>query len=153
MADGIRLDDITDDQLEQLYAERDRLRIEVDHLYVTANPRTCLWPGCRRQYDALSWASGNPTRPEWSGRGWRIAKGLLPGGDRVCPDHGDLVTAHMTHSTRDNDGRLSGICACGWSASARRWHRVTRALWEEHLLDVADEAALPARDTQEPDHG
>lgn len=146
-------DSITDDALDALYAERDHARRELAHLTVTVSLRTCLMPGCLRQYDSIAWMTGEPPgRPEWSGKGWRIHRGLLPGGDYACPDHAPLVTAHMTHSARDEAGVLTVVCRCGWQATARRWHRVARALWEEHLLTVADEAAaLPAdQPTEEP---
>jgi hypothetical protein len=33
--------------------------------------RTCLVPGCLRQYDAITTMTGEtPPRPEWSGKGW-----------------------------------------------------------------------------------
>ncbi|RKN61890.1 hypothetical protein D7231_31970 [Streptomyces klenkii] len=123
---------ITDDVLTALYDERDRLRAEA-----RINLRDCLMPGCRRQFDVGARLEGKaPARPEWSGDGWRLFSGLLPGPDYGCPDHADLITAHVTHTARAHDGALHVVCACRWSATGRRWHGAARGLWEEHLLAV-----------------
>lgn len=123
--------EITDDQLDRLYAELDALR-------TAPVLRTCLLPGCLMQVDVAAHLAGRaPARPEWAADGWRLFTGrLLPGPDYACPTHVGTVAAHTVHWTQDAVHGLVSVCACGWQSTGRRWHGAARALWEEHLLAV-----------------
>jgi hypothetical protein len=96
--------------------------------------RTCLVPGCLRQYDAMSCMAGKtPPRPEWSGEGWRKVTRGVANGD-LCPDHVAIVTTHLPRTIDLPNGRWTVHCACGWMPAPQTWHGLLRALWEQHLL-------------------
>ncbi|MFG2970837.1 hypothetical protein ACGFZS_46970 [Streptomyces sp. NPDC048288] len=107
--------------------------------------RTCLVPGCMRQYDAVSCLNGDqPPRPEWDGRGWAtLGSGtIFPAGGHICPDHRQLVTDHLPRRLKLPNDRWGVECACGWTTTPQTWHGVLRALWEQHLL--TEDGKLPA---------
>jgi hypothetical protein len=141
------LTDLTADQLEALYDRIDKL----------ANPpalRTCLVPGCLKQYDAISCMTGDtPPRPEWSGKGWHTlgSGSIFPAGGHICPDHVQLVTDHMPRRLQLPSGRWSVDCACGWTPTPQRWHGVLAAMWEQHVLTVTGKLPEPAPQT-DPEH-
>lgn len=142
----IPLADLTEDQLEALY-------VHIDSLTNTPVLRTCLVPGCLRQFDAMATMAGSPMRPEWSGQGWCTlgAGSIFPAGGHICPDHKDLVTSHWPRRLKLPSGRWSVACPCGWSPVPQRWHRLVAALWEQHLLTEA--GALPAAPpVTDPEH-
>lgn len=143
----VSLADLTPDQLEALYAR-------VDVLTIQACLRTCMVPGCLRQYDSLSCMAGEtPARPEWSGKGWAtLGSGtIFPAGGHICPDHRELVTAHVPRRLKLPNDRWSFDCACGWTPAPQRWHGVLRALWEEHLLTELGKLP-PAPPIPDPEH-
>lgn len=142
----ISLADLTEDQLEALY-------VHIDSLTNTPVLRTCLVPGCLRQFDAMATMAGSPMRPEWSGEGWCTlgAGSIFPAGGHICPDHRDLVTSHWPRRLELPSGRWSVACPCGWSPVPQRWHRLVAALWEQHLL--TETGALPAAPpVTDPEH-
>ncbi|MFD9249590.1 hypothetical protein [Streptomyces bottropensis] len=107
--------------------------------------RTCLVPGCLRQYDAVTTMTGKETpRPEWSGKGWHtLGSGtIFPAGGHICPDHVAVVTAHLPRRVKLPNDRWTVDCACGWMPTPQTWHGVLRALWEQHLLQAL--GTLPA---------
>ncbi|MEU9703035.1 hypothetical protein [Streptomyces sp. NPDC047981] len=116
--------------------------------------RTCLFPGCIKQYDAISHMDGRePPRPEWSGAGWHILKtnSVFTDGGHLCPAHVPIVTTHLPKLVKTLSGRYTVDCACGWMPPAQRWHRVAAVLWQEHLLTANGDlpAAPPLTD---PEH-
>lgn len=116
--------------------------------------RTCLVPGCIRQFDMLSCLAGEPPpRESWSGEGWSsVGVGtILAAGGFVCPEHKELVIAHRPQRTELPHGRWTVQCACGWAPAPRRWHGVLRSLWEEHLL-TAMGSLPPEPPLPDPDH-
>ncbi|MDX2986419.1 hypothetical protein [Streptomyces caniscabiei] len=116
--------------------------------------RTCLVPGCHRQFDMLSCLAGDPPpRESWSGEGWSsVSVGtIVAGGGFICPDHRDLVTAHIPTRVKLPHGRWTVQCACGWTPAPRRWHGVLRSLWEEHLLTAMGNLD-PEPPLTDPDH-
>lgn len=120
--------EITDDQLDRLYAELDELR-------TAPLLRTCLYPTCLRQMDiGAALAGRTPTRPEWCAVGWHtVQRGVATG--HVCPSHTSAVTAHAgTWRTDLPDGQGEALCGCGWRSGVHRWQGALRGLWEEHLL-------------------
>ncbi|MGW2986438.1 hypothetical protein [Streptomyces goshikiensis] len=142
----IPLATLTEDQLESLYAH-------IDSLTNTPVLRTCLVPGCLRQFDAMATMAGSPMRPEWSGEGWCTlgAGSIFPAGGHICPDHKDLVASHWPRRLELPSGRWSVACPCGWSPVPQRWHRLVAALWEQHLL--TETGALPAAPpVTDPEH-
>jgi hypothetical protein len=120
---------------------------DVVHEALLSQPalRTCLVPGCLRQYDAVTTMTGEtPPRPEWSGKGWATlgSGSIFPAGGHICPDHRQLVTDHFPRRLKLPSDRWSVDCACGWTPAPQTWHGVLRALWEQHLLTV--DGKLPA---------
>jgi hypothetical protein len=116
--------------------------------------RTCLVPGCMRQFDAMSCMAGDPPpRPEWSGTGWAtLSSGsIFPAGGHICPDHKTLITDHMPRRMQLPHGRWGVDCACGWAPPPRRWHGVLRSLWEEHILTVTEKLP-PEPPLTDPEH-
>lgn len=116
--------------------------------------RTCLVPGCLRQYDAITTMTGEtPPRPEWSGKGWATlgSGSIFPAGGHICPDHKPLVTDHFPRRLKLPSDRWSVDCACGWTPAPQTWHGVLRALWEQHLLTV-DGKLPPAPPLTDPEH-
>ncbi|GAA3153418.1 hypothetical protein ACFQ0X_43855 [Streptomyces rectiviolaceus] len=108
--------------------------------------RTCLVPGCLRQYDALSCMNGAaPPRPEWSGEGWAtLGSGtIFPAGGHLCPDHKQLVTDHLPRRVKLPNDRWTVDCACGWMPAPQTWHGLLRALWEQHLLTTTGQLPTP----------
>lgn len=103
---------------------------------------TCITPTCLRQFDMNARMSGrSPARPEWSGNNWRQLRGsaIHPADGYVCPDHADLLIAHMARRIEPyTRGRINVRCTCGqWSTSGLgiTWHGAARGLWEQHLLE------------------
>lgn len=136
MSRRISINDLNSDQLDQLYDELDAYRN-------APVLRNCLMPGCLRQYDARAALCGEtPARPSWSAKGWHtLGTGtVLPAGGHICPDHADLIAAHMPRRTEPPwPGRIDVHCSCGdWASGGWRWHGAARGLWEEHLLNVAE---------------
>ncbi|MCW7991037.1 hypothetical protein XF35_38945 [Streptomyces platensis subsp. clarensis] len=116
--------------------------------------RTCLFPGCIRQYDAISWMNGTPPpRPTWSGAGWHILKtsSIFTDGGHLCPDHVDIVTTHLPRLVTTPSGRYTVDCACGWTPAPKRSHRLVTALWQEHLLEAQGDLP-PAPPLTDPEH-
>lgn len=138
---------LTEDQLEALYNQ-------VDAYARIAARRTCLVPGCLKQYDALAAMTGEPpSSPELSSTGWKtLGMGsIFPAGGHICPTHVDIVTAHLPRRIQTPSGRWSVDCACSWSPLPHRWHRLVAALWEEHLLtELGDLPAAPP--LTDPEH-
>lgn len=109
--------------------------------------RTCLYPGCLRQYDGMVMAGRPPARPEWSSEGWRqITRGPAPGG--ICPDHVDIVTAHLPSTVDVPNGRWMVACVCGWMSRPQTYGGLLRPLWEEHVLTVTGTLAAPPAVTE-----
>lgn len=135
MTEDPTLATLTEEQLADLLAEARAFRNQ-------PSLRTCLVPGCLRQYDAMSCMAGKtPSRPEWSGEGWRkVPRG--PANGDLCPDHVDIVTAHLPRRVELPHGRWTVDCACGWMPAPQTWHGLLRALWEQHLL--TEMGILPA---------
>lgn len=104
--------------------------------------RTCLYPGCIRQYDAMAAMSGRkPANPSWSGTGWKtVPRG--PASGALCPDHVDIVTAHLPRTVDIPNGRWMAACVCGWTSRPQTYGGLLKPLWEEHLLIAA--GTLPA---------
>jgi hypothetical protein len=133
---------LTEDQLADLYSELNLLR-------VSSALRTCLFPTCMRQYDVISCMKGDPPpRPEWSGDGWRtLGSAALSGGGHICPEHVDIVTAHIARPVELPNGRWMVACACDWMSRPQTYGGLLRPLWEEHILTAA--GTLPAPQTPE----
>lgn len=112
-----------------------------DQLENTPILRYCLVPGCRAEFDFAAAVDGRRSlRPEWSGEGWqRIRAGVPLASGYACPDHADLVVAHLpVRPVAVADGWAALACSCGtWSSCPHRWHGAVRGLWEEHLLEVS----------------
>lgn len=147
MTDQPTLATLTEDQLAKLIADAEAFRNQ-------PALRTCLFPGCLRQFDVISCMAGDPPpRPEWDGKGWAsVGTGsILAGGGHVCPDHRDLVNAHLPGRMQLPNDRWSTNCACGWTAPPQRYYPLLRGLWEEHLLTKTGKlpAAPPLTD---PEH-
>ena len=105
--------------------------------------RTCLFPGCIRQYDATTHMLGQPpVRPEWSGDGWhQVTRG--PAHGSICPDHVDVVTAHLPRTVDVPNGRWMVACACDWMSRPQTYGGLLRPLWEEHLLTATGALSVP----------
>ncbi|MCL8016895.1 hypothetical protein [Streptomyces sp. AS02] len=105
--------------------------------------RTCLYPGCLRQYDQTTHITGRPSvRPEWSGQGWRqVTRGPATGS--LCPDHVDIVTQHLPRTVDLPNGRWMVACACEWMSRPQTYGGLLRPLWEEHLLLATGELTAP----------
>lgn len=134
----IPLAELSEEDLSGLYAERDSMRSSL-------LLRTCLVPGCLRQYDLFAHELGTtPARPEWSGDGWgTLGSGtIFPARGHSCPDHKQLVTDHLPCRVQLPGGRWTVDCACGWMPAPQTWHGLLRALWEQHILTVMGK--LPA---------
>ncbi|KFG02583.1 hypothetical protein IQ62_01125 [Streptomyces scabiei] len=116
--------------------------------------RTCLVPGCLRQFDMLSCLAGDPPpRESWSGQGWATlgSGSIFPAGGHVCPDHKGIVIEHFPRRVKLPNDRWTVHCACGWTPGPRRWHGVLRSLWEEHLLTAAG-TLPPEPPLTDPEH-
>ncbi|MFE6126772.1 hypothetical protein ACFQ6Q_00645 [Streptomyces sp. NPDC056437] len=141
------LTELTEDQLTSLY---DR----VDAFTNRPSYRNCLIPGCMKQFDSISWMSGDPPpRPELSGKGWHTlgSGSIFPAGGHICPDHAPLLREHFPRRLQLPNGRWSIDCACEWTPTPQRWHGVLKALWEQHILTVTD--VLPeAPPLTDPEH-
>lgn len=138
MTDQPTLATLTEEQLADLLADARAFRNQ-------PSLRTCLVPGCLRQYDAISCINGDPPpRPEWSGTGWAtLGSGtIFPAGGHICPDHKQLVTDHLPRRVKLPNDRWTVDCACGWMPAPQTWHGLLRALWEQHLLTAM--GTLPA---------
>ena len=138
MTDQPTLATLTEDQLAELIADAAAFRNQ-------PSLRTCLVPGCLRQYDAVSCLNGKePARPEWSGKDWATlgSGSIFPAGGHICPDHQILVTDHFPRRIQLPHGRWTVDCACGWMPAPQTWHGLLRALWEQHLLTTTGK--LPA---------
>lgn len=116
--------------------------------------RTCLVPGCLRQYDAVTTMTGNtPPRPEWDGTGWAtLGTGtIFPAGGHICPDHKNAVTAHLPARMQLPNDRWSTKCACGWTAPPQHYHPIVRTMWEQHLLEQTGNLP-PSPPLTDPEH-
>jgi hypothetical protein len=116
--------------------------------------RTCLFPGCLRQFDVITCMAGEePPRLEWSGQGWATlgTGSIVAGGGHVCPDHRDMVTAHLPRRIQLPNDRWGLDCPCGWSPTPQRYYRLLQALWEEHLLTETGKLP-PAPPIPDPAH-
>jgi hypothetical protein len=147
MTDQPTLETLTEDQLAELLADARAFRNQ-------PSLRTCLFPGCMRQYDAITYMSGQkPPRPEWDGKGWAmLGNGAMVGGDRnVCPDHKGPVIAHFPRRLELPNKRWGIDCGCGWAPSPQRYAPILRAQWEQHLLEQTG-ALPPAPPLTDPEH-
>lgn len=142
------LADLTEDQLEILYAELDAHRNAPQLRY-------CLVPSCLREFDAAARMAGAPpARPSWSGDGWRqLGNGsVVPRNGRyVCPEHAEIVIAHHARRVETVSGRWTASCPCGWAAPPQRWYGLVAPLWEEHLLTELGDLP-PAPPVTDPEH-
>ncbi|MEU5661931.1 hypothetical protein GTW69_41560 [Streptomyces sp. SID7760] len=99
--------------------------------------RSCLVPGCLRQFDMIASLSGAPPeREDWSSAGWLQHRPLS---GHACPEHAQALWTsgrHIPnwHHHSHDDARL--LCACGWESGKVqfRGHGVT--LWQAHALEV-----------------
>ncbi|MFC8008674.1 hypothetical protein [Streptomyces cinereoruber] len=142
------LAELTEDQLEALHNELDAYRNQ-------PQLRHCLVPGCLREFDFTARMAGNPpSRPSWSGDGWRqLGNGSIHprNGRHVCPDHAEIVIAHHARPVETASGRWTAACPCGWTALPQRWHGLLGPLWEEHLLtELGDLPSAPP--ITDPEH-
>ncbi|MFF2228321.1 hypothetical protein ACFVV7_33945 [Streptomyces globisporus] len=102
--------------------------------------RSCLVPGCLRQFDMIASLSGaHPEREDWSSDGWLQHRPLS---GHACPTHAQALWTsgrHIPnwHRHSDDDARL--LCACGWESGQVqfRGHGVT--LWQAHALETLNE--------------
>ncbi|MEU9267185.1 hypothetical protein AB0E04_17275 [Streptomyces sp. NPDC048251] len=119
------------------------LRRELAGLHITMGLRTCLRPGCLKQYDhSATLTGGQPARPEWSGEGWRqVTRGPATGS--ICPEHVDAVTAHLPRTVDLPNGRWMVACACEWMSRPQTYGGFLRPLWEEHLLLTMGQLEAP----------
>jgi hypothetical protein len=126
---------LTEDQLADLLAEAAAYRNQ-------PALRHCLVPRCLREYDAIAGMNGRPpARESWSAKGWRqVTRGISPGS--LCPDHVDIVTAHLPRTVDLPNGSYVVHCACGWETSRQVYGGLLRAMWEQHLLQAMED--LPA---------
>lgn len=142
MTDQPTLATLAEDQLAELIADATAWRTQ-------PSLRTCLFPGCIRQYDAMEGLDGRPARPEWSCVGWmQISRGPSPGS--ICPDHVDVVTAHLPRTIDLPNGKWSVHCACGWMSRPQTYGGLLRPLWEEHLLISAGTLTAPVTLAETP---
>ncbi|MGW7314717.1 hypothetical protein [Streptomyces sp. NPDC054865] len=99
--------------------------------------RTCLVPGCLRQFDMIASVSGSePERGDWSSSGWLQLRSLS---GHACPEHASVLWASGQHVANwrrvsDDDTRLR--CACGWESGEVRFRGHGITLWQAHALDV-----------------
>lgn len=99
--------------------------------------RTCLVPGCTRQFDLIASMSGaEPERKIWSSAGWMQHRALS---SHACPDHAQALWAsgeHVPQWRHESDGDIRLVCGCDWSSGEVhfRGHGVT--LWKAHALEV-----------------
>jgi hypothetical protein len=129
--------EVTDEPtLATLTNQLAEMKSELAMLRISSSLRTCLVPACLRQYDSTTHMLGRPpVRPEWSGQGWhKVTRGVANGD--LCPDHVDIVTAHLPRTIDLPNGRWTVLCACGWETTPRAWDGLLRPLWEQHLLTV-----------------
>ncbi|MFB8310316.1 hypothetical protein ACFC5T_17340 [Streptomyces sp. NPDC055961] len=99
--------------------------------------RSCLVPGCLRQFDMIASLSGAPPeREDWSSDGWLQHRPLS---GHACPEHAQVLWmsgSHIPnwHHHSDDDARL--LCVCGWESGKVqfRGHGVT--LWQAHALEI-----------------
>lgn len=94
--------------------------------------RSCLYPGCMREFDTIAHMSGwPPANPAWSGKGWvQMRPTILTG--HACPDHAQAIRDHRITWKLIDDAALA--CSCGWESPTARWRGVPEAAWQEHLL-------------------
>lgn len=99
--------------------------------------RTCLFPGCTRQFDLIASVSGTePAREIWSSAGWMQHRAL---GGAACPDHAQALWAsgqHVPQWRRQENDDIRLVCECGWSSGevVFRGHGIT--LWQAHAVEV-----------------
>lgn len=145
MSEQPTLATLTEEQLEGLIADSHAFRNQ-------PALRTCLFPPCMRQYDVISCMKGEaPPRPEWSGDGWRVlGSAALAGGGHICPEHVDIVTAHMARPVELPNGRWMVACACDWMSRPQTYGGLLRPLWEEHLLTTTGALTAPVSLAEKP---
>lgn len=127
------------------------LRRELAGLHITMGLRTCLMIDCLKQYDSFAAFNGDkPARPEWSGKGWRkVTRGPALGD--ICPDHVDIVTAHLPRTVDLPNGRWMVACACDWMSCPQTYGGLLRPLWEQHILTATGHLPPPPPIT-DPEH-
>ena len=121
----------------------DLLTAEVTAFRNQPSLRHCIYPGCLREFDMAARMEGRePARPSWSGEGWhQVTRGPSPGS--LCPDHVDIVTAHLPRTVDLPNGRWMVACACDWMSRPQTYGGLLRPLWEEHLLTVTGTLTAP----------
>lgn len=134
MTDQPTLATLTEEQLADLIADAAAWRNQ-------PSLRTCVFPGCLRQFDMAARMEGRePARPSWSGDGWHQVGGVAPG--NICPDHVQNITEHLGRPIELPNGKWTVHCACGWQLTPQAWGGLVRPLWQQHLLTAT--GALPA---------
>ncbi|MEU5043198.1 hypothetical protein [Streptomyces griseorubiginosus] len=110
--------------------------------------RNCIYPPCLREFDMTARMNGwEPARIEWSGEGWhQVTRG--PSTGSLCPDHVDIVTAHLPRTVDLPNGRWMVACACEWMSRPQTYGGLLKPLWEEHLLLAAGELEAPVTLTE-----
>jgi hypothetical protein len=133
---------LTEDQLAELLTAATAWRNQ-------PSLRTCIYPGCLRQFDMAARMEGRePARPSWSGDGWHQVGGVSPG--NICPDHVDAVAAHLARPIDVPNGRWMVACACGWMSRPQTYGGLLRPLWEEHLLLATGALTAPVTLAETP---
>lgn len=126
------------------------MQAELAILRVSNSLRTCLVPGCMKQYESTAALTGQePSRPEWSGKGWHTVPSS-PARGHVCPEHLTIVTQHLPRTVDLPNGRWMVSCACEWMSRPQTYGGLLRPLWEEHLLLTAGELTAPVTLAETP---
>lgn len=136
--------------LATLAAQVDQLTAEVTAFRNQPSLRHCIYPGCLREFDMAARMEGRePARPSWSGDGWhQTTRGVVSGS--ICPDHIDIITAHMARPVDLPNGRWMVACACDWMSRPQTYGGLLKPLWEEHLLLAAGELTVPVTLAETP---
>lgn len=107
--------------------------------------RTCVIPGCMRQFDLMAtWTGQEPDRESRSGKGWLQCRGA---DGYACPDHAPVLwgddKAHVPQWGYVTPGAPVGSdallrCSCGWDAGKTRFRGHGTVLWQAHALEVLE---------------